>query len=160
MQDACKNALARHDAVADLMIDLAVAMALLADLRDLKEYVAHAQARSDRQFLEPESLGDEVFPERAEVHIRPARAEIVDLAESEEAHLTVPVPRVRVAVHAVLRDEEHAVERVFLRAALLTDAQRSDFAHINLPPDTWRADRATPCRFQNNVLPVFAKRRF
>ena len=133
VQNTCKDALARHDAVADLMIDLAVAMALLADLRDLEEDIPDAQTRPDGQFLEAEPLCNDVLAECAEVNIGAARAEVVDLTETEEAHLTMPIARMGVAVNAVLRHEENAVHRVFLRPALLADAERSDLSH-NQPP--------------------------
>ncbi len=76
MQHARKDALARHDAVADLMIDLTVAVALLADLRDLEKYIPNTQTRADGQLhrgvdeahvlLRHEGALDELQPQKAQ----------------------------------------------------------------------------------------------
>ena len=82
MQHAREDALARHDAVADLAPDRTALVAFLADLRDLEPDLAGAQARADRQFLEVEAIRDDVLAEGAELDVDAALAEFLDLREA------------------------------------------------------------------------------
>ena len=62
-EHAGKNALAGHDAVADLLADGAVLVALLADLRHLQQRPADAQARPDGERLQRDSFVQDVLRE-------------------------------------------------------------------------------------------------
>ena len=133
VQHAREDALARHDAVADLTPYRAALVAFLADLRDLEPDFAGAQARADRQLPEMKTLCDDVLAEGAELDIDAALAERLDLREPEEADLAVPPARMRIADHAPFRLEERFVYRRLERALLLTDAECLDRSH-EYPP--------------------------
>ncbi len=68
LQHPGKYALPGHDALAGLLLDDAVVVALLADLGHLQHHVADGEAAGDGQIAEVEALNDEVFAKGTVVH--------------------------------------------------------------------------------------------
>ena len=135
LQHPGKYALSGHDALAGLLLDDAVVVALLADLGHLQHHVADGEAAGDGQAAEVEALDDEVFAEGAVVH-PDLLAERLDLLGAEQAHLPVPVSAVGVAHDAPFRGQDSAWHLGLDGAALGAGADRQNFSHSNLSSDT------------------------
>ena len=110
MHNPRENAFPRHDTIANLLINRAVAVTFLANLRYLKENVAAFQASADRQLFERETFRDDIFSERTRLDLRAACFEVVNLALTEQTNLPVPIARVRVAQNPVLRYKRRLVD--------------------------------------------------
>ena len=157
MQHAAEYALARHDAVTDLLPDGTALVALLADLRDLKPGLARPQTRTDRQFLETEPLRYDILAKSPETHIDAQLAEILDFLQAKETDLTMPAARMRIPGNAPFRLEQHLIYRLLKRPFLLTDTQCMDLSHsFSLLPDTWPGHPGRHYSYpQSGVPPVY-----
>ena len=98
LQHPGKHALPGHDAVAGLLADDAVVVALLADLGQLQHCPAHGQAAAHGQGAEIEALHHKVFAKGSVFH-PDLLAEVFDLLGAQQADLSVPVSAVGVALH-------------------------------------------------------------
>ena len=148
VEHPAENALAGHDAVAHLPKNLAMAVALLANLGDFKEDLAGLQSGAYRQLVESYALSHDVFAEVPKLHLAAPAAEVLDFLQGQEAHLPVPVPGVGISLEAVFRDEKSFFYRAFAGALLFAHADCLDFscAHISLLPDTYSGCPALPVR--------------
>lgn len=120
LQNAGKNALARHDAVAHLLINLTMAVTFLANLRHFQQNTSAAQQRSHRQGAKIKAIDHEVFAERAGNDPRALLVEGGNLVRAQQADLPMPLTRVGIAVDAPVHLEIAAVHVVLLNAAAIT----------------------------------------
>ena len=110
-------------------------VAFLADLGELELDAARGgESRAERQVLEVEALHDEVLTEGAVGHVGPAVLEILDGFESQQAHLTVPLAGMRVALDAPVFLELHAGLRGLLNPLAVAGANGVNGAHILFSP--------------------------
>ena len=129
LKNTGENTLVRHDALAHLLIYLAVGVALLANLRHFQQHIVAAQERADRERAEVKALHDEVFAERAGDNVRPAGVERRYLVRAQKAYLPVPFPGVRVAVNAPFGREVRGFDILLLYSLAVARADRYYFSH-------------------------------
>ena len=102
MENLGKDPFPRHDAVAHLVVDGAMGVALLADLGQFQHHVVADEARADGEAFQVEALDDDVLAERPMAHFGAAVLECLDLLVGQKAHLAVPRRSVGVALDAQL----------------------------------------------------------
>ena len=142
-----EDALARHDAVADLVIDRAVVVADLAVLAHLKPRRADLNHSAKRQREQVESGDREVLAEVARVHVGASIAHALHRLHRKQAHLPMPVARVCVAGDPSIEHRFDAWHGRLRDSRLGAHVDRDDsafgvrFAHCALPSSTRRKPR-------------------
>ena len=122
MEHAGEDALARHDALAHLLIDRAAGVALLADLRELEHDVVAAKLRADGECAEIITLDDEIFAERAVDDLGAARAEGFDLLVAQERDLAVPLAGVGIVFDAPVINKLRRTDILLFGSLVFADA--------------------------------------
>ena len=138
LQHPGEHALPGHDALAGLLLDDAVVVALLADLGHFQHDAADGKPAGDGQIAEVEALDDQIFAKGAVVH-PDLLAERLDLLGAQKAHLTVPAAAVGVADDAPLRGQNSAGHLSLDGAALGAGADCQKFSHRSLSSDAIHA---------------------
>ena len=128
-----KDTLARHDAVAHLLIYLAVTVALLAYLRHLKQHVAASEQSSDGQRAKIKALDHEVFAKRAGNNVCSLFVEGSDFIGAQQTYLSVPFTGVCIAVNAPFGCKVCAFYVAFLQSLAFACTHRDYFSHVYPP---------------------------
>src|SRR5690606_24771786 len=102
-----EDTLLGHDTVTGLIVDGALGVALLADLRHLEERGADSNARSYRQRHQVDAARGDVLGKVPGVYVEALGLHLGDRLLGEQAHLTVPVAGMRVSRKAA-SDHERA----------------------------------------------------
>ena len=134
MQHTAEHAFTGHDTLAHFLIDRAAGVALLADLRELKNHITALEFRSDGERAKIKPGDDEIFSERAEFHLRAPRAERLDLLKAQQRNLPMPFPRVGIILDAPVLNESGGADVDLLRALFFADAHSEHLSHSNHPP--------------------------
>ena len=89
-----KYTFSRHDAVTHPFIDLAVAVAILPDLRHFQNRISDSESGSDRKIPKIISFNDQVFAKCSQCYIRTFFSEFLYFFIRKKADLPVPVATV------------------------------------------------------------------
>ena len=120
-KDLGKDALPRHDAVTDGLVNGTVLMAFLTDLRQFQEDRAALQARPYGQAGKIDTPDDHIFTKGTGAYVGAAGPEGFDLFAGQEAYLAVPMAGVGVAFDAPVRHEGSGCDLFLLRTSVGTD---------------------------------------
>ena len=122
-----KNALTRHNAVTHTRINRAMAVAFLANLRQLHHYVTAAHDAAYRQLFEVDTAYKNIFTEGTDSGITAARIELIYLFRTQQTHLTVPFPSVGITIDAEIFFEDNLINRMLFCTLLFTDTYSLDY---------------------------------
>ena len=126
-----EHALVGHDALAGLLLDDAIIVALFADLGHFQHHIPDGKPAGHRQIAKIEALDDQIFAEGTVVH-PDLLAESLDFFGAEHTDLTVPVAAVGVLHDAPLRGQDGAGHLGFYGAPLGAGADCQKLTHSYL----------------------------
>ena len=124
----CEHALPRHDAVAGLPADGAVAVALLADLGHFQHGIPNGKKAGHRQGGKIEPFHHQIFAKGTVVHPE-LLTENFNFFRAQQADLPVPAAAVGIAHNTPLRGENSGRHRRFQGAAPGACADSQNFTH-------------------------------
>ena len=122
-----KNAFTWHNAVAHTRKNRAMAVAFLANLRQLHYYVTAAHNAAYRQLFEVDTAYENIFTEGAYSGITAARIELIYLFRTQQTHLTVPFAGVSITLDAEIFFKDNLINRMLFRTLLFTDTNSLDY---------------------------------
>ena len=114
LEDLRENSLARHDAVTHLVVDSAMAVTLLSDLREAEQRAAYTNLRTDGDRPEIKTFHDEIFAESTEIDICSLFAKLFYLLKGEKADLAMPFFCVRVPLDPPVRNQVGLLDLMLL----------------------------------------------
>ena len=157
LQHPGKHALPGHDALAGLLLDDAVVVALFADLGHFQHHVPDGEAAGHGQIAEIVALHHQILAKGTVVH-PDLLAEVLDLFSTQQADLTVPVPAVGIGLNTPFRGQACAFHFGLDRAPLRAGADRQKFSHrFILQFGTYPGSRGCPVSIQNDVPGAFPR---
>ena len=121
-----KNALTWHNAVAHTRKNRAMAVAFLANLRQLHYYVTAAHDAAYRQLFEVDTAYKNIFTEGTDSGITAARIEFIYIFRTQQTHLTVPFSGVSITLDAEIFFENNLINRMLFRTLLFADTYSLD----------------------------------
>ena len=154
-----EHALVGHDALAGLLLDDAVVVALLADLGHFQNDIPHLKPAGDGQVAEIEPFHDQIFAECAVID-PDLLAEVLDLFGAQQTDLTVPIAAMGVGLDAPFRGQGGFGHLGLDGAALGAGANGQNLSHIILRSDTSRGSPGCFVCIQNGAPAAFPKSSF
>lgn len=129
VDDLGEHAFLGHYAVAQGLKDVALAVALFADLGDLQFDLVRNQSGADREIDEVQPLGGDVLGKGAGLQIETLGDHLPDAFHVQQADLPVPVGGVGIAHHAMGWPYFGLDNRFLARALGGADIERDNDAH-------------------------------
>ena len=105
-----------------------MAVAFLANLRQLHDYVTAAHDAAYRQLFEVDTAYQNVFTESTDSSITATCIEFIHLFRTQQTHLTVPFAGVGITLNAEIFFKNNLINRMLFRTLLFADTNSLDYA--------------------------------